>query len=125
MNSNYIITRACSFGAVITIRNKYTRELIDPSTYSAITVTFAQNQEIIVEKTLDDLVLTEQGIMVQLAQEETKRFAPSIKSDMGRRIGSSVTMQIRAYAGRYDAPGSKTITLDVIDSLNDGVIGDA
>ena len=55
--------RACSYQATI-------KTPVDPSTYSAIAVTFKQG-ETVVQKTLSDLTLTATSVVVQLTQEET------------------------------------------------------
>lgn len=96
--------RACSYQATI-------KTPVDPSTYSAIAVTFKQG-ETVVQKTLPDLTLTATSVVVQLTQEETASFT----------AGKKAYMQIRCYAAEYDAPGSKIWTLPVEDALDDEVL---
>lgn len=96
--------RACSYEATI-------KTPVNPSGYSAIVVTFKQdNTE--VQKTLEDLTLTDTSVIVKLTQEETRQFEAKKK----------VHLQIRCYASTYDAPGSKIWSIPVEDSLNDGVL---
>lgn len=113
-----MIRRACTYGAAIATPE-------NPSSYEAIVVTFAQDQEIVVEKTKDELTLSDEGVLVELTQEETKRFLPSTKSPMGERQGGKVYMQIRAYSSVSDAPGSDCWLIDVFDSLNTEVLPNA
>ena len=96
--------RACSYEATI-------KTPVDPSTYSAILVTFRQG-DIIVNKTEDDVTLTSTSVVVQLTQEETALFEAK----------KNVYLQIRCYASTYDAPGSRIWALKVEDSLNDEVL---
>lgn len=110
-----LMRRACSYTAAILTP-------VDPHTYSKILVTFAQDQEILIQKTENDLVITEDGVLVQLTQAETLSFRPSLKSVMGRRVGSPAYLQIRAYAGEYDAPGSQSFEIDVVDSHSEEVL---
>lgn len=111
-----MIRRACAYSVAIATP-------IAPSEYAAIEVTFAQDQEIVLTKTKDELTLSDEGVLVALTQEETKQFFPSIKSPMGERQGGKVYMQIRAYKNAYDAPGSDCWPIEVYDSLSDEVIG--
>lgn len=113
-----MIRRACTYSVAITTP-------IAPSEYAAIEVTFAQDQEIVLSKTKDELTLSDEGVLVELTQEETKQFLPSIKSPMGERQGGKVFMQIRAYTSMYDAPGSDCWSIDVADSLNTEVLPNA
>lgn len=117
-----LITRVCSYEAAITTPNP-------PSYYSRIVVTFSQNQEILVTKTEQDvgqgMTLGDSGIVVTLTQEETSRFSPSRESPMGRRRGDPAYMQIRVYASPYDAPGSFSWEMDVLDSLSEEVLSNA
>lgn len=113
-----MIRRACTYSVAITTPAA-------PSDYVAIEVSFAQDQEIILTKTKDDLTLSDEGVLVELTQDETKLFLPSIKSPMGERQGGKVYMQIRVYTSAYDAPGSDCWAIDVADSLNTGVLPNA
>lgn len=110
------IKRACSYSAAITTPD-------NPANYSAIVVTFAQDQEIIIEKQKTALDLTDSGVVVHLLQSETALFRPSKKSPMGARTGSPAYMQIRVYASDENAPGSECWPVEVYDSLDDEVIG--
>lgn len=99
------IRRACSYQA-----NIKTPEA--PSVYSAILVTFQQNQTNLINLDETQLVIGDELITVQLDQEQTKRF----------QAGVPAFLQIRAYKSQYEAPGSKVWTLDVYPALNDEVL---
>lgn len=99
------IRRACSYQA-----NIKTPEA--PSVYSAILVTFQQNQNNLINLDETQLVIGDELITVQLDQEQTKRF----------QAGVPAFLQIRAYKSQYEAPGSKVWTLEVYPALNDEVL---
>lgn len=99
------IRRACSYQA-----NIKTPEA--PSVYSAILVTFQQDQTNLINLDETQLVIGDELITVQLDQEQTKRF----------QAGVPAFLQIRAYKSQYEAPGSKVWTLEVYPSLNDEVL---
>ena len=113
-----VIKRACSYTAVI-------RCAVDPIEYSKILVTFAQDQNIVIEKTEQDMTINDDSIIVELSQNETLQFRPTGKSVMGRRTGSPVYMQIRAYKSVYEAPGSKQFALEVVDCQSEEVLVNA
>lgn len=112
------IKRACSYTTVI-------KSAIDPTEYTKILVTFAQDQQVVITKTENEMTVSSEGIVVELSQEETLQFRPSLKSVMGRRIGSPVYMQIRAYKSTYDVPGSKQFEIEVLDTQSEEVLGNA
>lgn len=98
--------RACSYQATI-----QTPE--DANNYSAILVTFQQDGTNLVEKTEEDITITEDGkILVQLDQTETKLFS----------CGRNCYMQVRCYKGQYDAPGSMVWGIMVWPALDDTVL---
>lgn len=80
--------------------------------YSAIRVTFAQGQNLLVEKTLEDLLIENGLVVVQLSGEETLDFLPGIPA----------TMQIRCYHSEYDAPGSRCWLIPVLASNDTEVL---
>ena len=97
--------RACS----------YTCEIMMPvpaSDYSKILVTFSQNGKILVEKNKEDLEATEDGVLVQLSQDDTRLFSTE----------DYAVMQLRAYRSTYDAPGSEIWPIQVYPALNDEVL---
>lgn len=112
------IKRACSYTAVI-------KCAIDPTEYTRILVTFSQDQQIVIEKTESQMLVSSDGIIVNLSQDETLQFRPTGKSVMGRRTGSPVYMQIRAYKSTYEAPGSKQFALEVVDCQSEEVLVNA
>ena len=107
------IQRAGTFTAKI-------RTPLAPSEYSKIRVSFAQNQQIVVEKQKGDAGFTvgEDSVELVLTQAETLRFAPTAGSPMGTVKGPMAYLQIRCYKNATDAPASKVWTLPVYDSLN-------
>lgn len=111
------IRRMCSYAATITTPEA-------PANYSAILVSFSQNQQIVHSFELGDpeIVVGDDAVTVQLTQEETAAFAPSAGSPMGRETAQPAYLQIRCYKSDYVAPGSKTWAVDVYDSLETEVL---
>lgn len=99
------IRRACSYQATIKTPQP-------PSAYSALLLTIAQNQRNLINKTEEDLLLTETGVILNLTQEETAQF----------KSGTPAFLQLRCYASPTDAPGSKVWALDVYPALNDEIL---
>ena len=99
------LRRACSYQA-----NIKTPEA--PDTYSAILVTFQQNQQNLFNLDKSQLIVGEELVTVQLDQEQTRQF----------QAGVPAFLQIRAFKSQYEAPGSKVWTLDVYPALNDEVL---
>lgn len=95
-----------------------------PTEYSAIQVTFSQNQQVLVTKELGDEGLTINGdaVEVVLTQEETLRFQPSAGSPMGAVKNAPAFLQIRCYASDLDAPASACWPIPVYDSLTQEVL---
>lgn len=98
--------RACSYQATI-----QTPE--DPTTYSAVLVTFQQNGINVINKSLADLTIDGDAFVVQLTQAETAMF----------ESGQQLWLQIRCYASTYNAPGSAAWPIDVLPALNDMILG--
>lgn len=96
-----------------------------PSEYSIIRVSFAQGQQILVEKTNGDtgFETTEDSVEVTLSQEETLLFQPTAGSPMGGMPGPMAYMQIRCYKSATEAPASKVWPIPVYDSLYTEVMG--
>lgn len=109
------INRNCSYTAAITLPHS-------PDYYSKIEVTFSQDQDIVIQKNVNELSLNESGVLVQLTQEETTLFAPSEKSPSGSRTGGKAFLQIRVYKSDYEVLGSPCWPLDVYDSLSEEVL---
>lgn len=99
------IRRVCSYSATI-------QTPVDPSTYSAIVVTFAQAGETIVSKNKSALTLGANSITVNLDQSETKLFDPT----------KNALMQVRCYKSQYDAPGSEIWAIRVDPALNEDIL---
>ena len=98
--------RACSYEATIQLPE-------NAENYSAILVTFQQGGTNLVEKTEEDVTITEDGkILVQLDQSETKLF----------ECGQNCYMQVRCYKAQYNAPGSMVWAISVWPALDDTVL---
>ena len=113
-----MIQRACTYSAAI-------KTPANPNEYSEIVIVFSQNQREILKKEKQDLILTEEGVFLQLTQEETLLFKPSIVSVMGRAKGQPAYLQIRAYREEYEVVGSKSWKIEVYDTQNEEVLGNA
>ena len=98
--------RACSYQATIQPPEA-------PTTYSAVLVTFQQNGNNLINKTLSDLTIDGDVFVVNLTQEETAIFDD----------GKQAWLQIRCYASAYNAPGSAAWPIDVLPALNDQILG--
>lgn len=96
--------RACSYEATIKTPE-------DPTTYTAILVTFKQG-DIEINKDETGLALTSSHVIVKLDQAETAQF----------NAKKNVYLQIRCFKSQYDAPGSKIWQMRVEDALNDEVL---
>lgn len=107
--------RAASYAATIT-------PPADPSEYSAIRVSFAQNQQIILEKDKSELTINGSDVIVQLTQAETNLFQPSMPSPMGTRQAGPAYLQIRCYKAPYEAPASAIWPVQVYDSIDTEVL---
>ena len=84
-----------------------------PAGYSDILVSFAQNGNVLFNKPKSELLVEESTVIAQLTQEETRQF----------RDGVAAQIQIRCFASTYNAPGSKTFSVDVWPALNDTILG--
>lgn len=73
-------------------------------------VTFSQNDEMVVEKTKADCIVDENGITVNLSQQDTLAFSIS-----------QVYVQIRGKIGE-EAITHKPISISIYDILKDGEI---
>ena len=100
------IIRACSKTFSVTPAE-------DPTHYSEIIATIAQDGVNLVNKTLSDMEISGADIIVRLSQEETKQF----------KAGVRAWLQMRFYAGEYDAPGSPEWPVDVMPVLDDQILG--
>ena len=95
-----------------------------PTEYSAIQVTFSQNQQVLVTKQLGDTGLTINGDVVEvtLTQTETLQFQPSVGSPMGAVKSPPAFLQIRCFASDLEAPASACWPIPVYDSLTQNVL---
>lgn len=99
------IRRACSYIASFTLPD-------NAANYSALQVTVSQQMSQVINKTKDELDLSGRVASLKLTQEETLMFEENIPAQI----------QIRAFKGVYDAPGSKIFTVEVLPSLNEEVL---
>ena len=98
------IRRACAYKLRITTPAA-------PENYSAMLVTFQQDQVNIINKSLEDLTIDGDAVVCNLTQEETKLFHEGW-----------ALVQARCFASDYDAPGSKILKLQVWPALDDTVL---
>lgn len=100
-----MIVQSCSYEAEIkTPKN--------PSNYSQIVVTFAQNGTVIINKAKSSLTVGTDSVTVHLSGTETKQFDPLYIA----------LMQIKCYTSTYEAPGSCVFGIQVCPALNDEVL---
>lgn len=99
------LRRACSYEATIQTPRA-------PSNYSAMLVTIQQDGVNLINKSKSDLTVGDADVTLRLTQEETAQF----------RAGVPALLQIRCYAGTYDAPGSAAWQIDVWPALNDSIL---
>lgn len=83
---------------------------IDLTSASALYVTYEQNHEVVVEKTISDATITATSVSVTLTQAETLLFVPG-----------KVFVQIRAKIGST-AVASNIITTTADRIIKDGAI---
>lgn len=93
-----------------------------PDGYSAIQVTIAQDQAVLVTKEKTDLTIDGDTVVLNLTQQETAGFRPTGVSHMGRTPGGPAYLQIRCYKAATDAPASRIWALHVYDSNSEEVL---
>ena len=95
----------------------------DPSLYSRILITYAQGNQVVMEKNKDDLTIetvitpcetTEYHAWFRLTQDETKAFQAT--------PGNQVKVQVRVLTPAGEALASDKKTISVQDVLNDEVL---
>lgn len=79
---------------------------------SVLFITYKQNNQVVLEKTLEDCQIGEEEIRVSLSQEET----------LGFKAGVGVDIQIRAGFSDGRRIASNIITTNAKKILKDGVI---
>ena len=82
-------------------------DLTDATVY----VTYSQKGKVIVEKTNQDLIITEDSVVVSLSQEDTLKFA----------VGD-VEVQLRYVKSDGTADASNIMTVSATKILKDGLI---
>lgn len=118
MDELFGIRRAGSFACTI-------EPPLAPSEYSAIQLTFSQDQQIIITKNLGDTGLAVSGtkLTITLTPAETLQFRPTGGSPMGRKTGGPAVMQLRCWKSASDAPASPCWGLPVFDCNSEEAIG--
>lgn len=100
-----------------TPRHTFVFNVNPEETFQKILVTYAQDNEIVLEKGKEDLTFTTSGASeyeatLTLTQEETKLFNNK----------SSVKVQVRVLTYNGEAAASTKMTIPVNDVLNDEVL---
>lgn len=85
---------------------------IDLTEAEVIFITYRQGNENVLEKTREDLIVTEEQISTKLTQEETLLFS----------VSDAVKIQIRAKFADQSAIASNVITTKADVILKEGVI---
>ena len=91
-------------------------------TFKTILITYAQNDDIVLEKNKDDLAFeskvvegeTKYFALLRLTQEETKMFSS--------KPNASIVVQLRALSYDNSAVASNKIKISLQDVLNDEVL---
>lgn len=99
------IRQACSYQATVKMPEA-------AANYSAILVTFAQEQQNLITLGADDLEIDGQDIIIKLDQSQTSLFAAGIPA----------FLQVRAYKSQYVAPGSPAWAIDVLPALDPRIL---
>ena len=86
----------------------------DPSTYSKMLITFAQNGQNLVVLDENDVTISGSDIIVELTQEQTALFTP----------GKPAWVQGKFYAAPNDVPVTPEWIIDVLPVLNDTILGE-
>lgn len=100
-----------------TPRHTFVFNVNPEETFQTILITYAQDNEIVLEKGKEDLTFTASGesefeATLTLTQEETKLFNNK----------SSVKVQVRVLTYNGEAAASTKMTIPVNDVLNDEVL---
>ena len=100
-----------------TPRHTFVFNVNPEETFQTILITYAQDNEIVLEKGKEDLTFTTSGesefeATLMLTQEETKLFSNK----------SSVKVQVRVLTNNGEAAASTKMTIPVNDVLNDEVL---
>jgi len=104
----YGFRRACS--QQITIRTPN-----PPDSYTEMLLVISQDEQNLIVKDMSELETDEYCVIVNLTQEETKRFVAAVPA----------YLQLRCYSSPYDAPGSAEWPLEVWPALDDRILGGA
>lgn len=84
----------------------------NPTEYSAIIVTVAQDGVNLVNKTLADLQIDGGGVIVTLSQQETALFT----------AGKRAWIQMRCFISDTEVPASDEYPIDVLPVLDDQML---
>ena len=98
-------TRTGSFGCTITPPK-------DPSEYSKILITFAQDGQNLVDLDENDITISGGDILINLTQEQTALFA----------AGKRAWLQGKFYLSPTEVPITPEWPIDVLPVLNDTIL---
>ena len=85
----------------------------DPSTYSKILITFAQDGQNLVDLDETDITISGGDVIVNLTQEQTALFI----------AGKRAWVQGKFYSAPNDVPVTPEWPIDVLPVLNDTILG--
>lgn len=110
MEDLFGIYRAGSFGVTVEPPRP-------PADYSAIQITFSQDEQILITKGANSpgITVRDTDVLIELTPAETLLFRPSAPSPMGRPGGGPAILQFRAWASSTDAPASPCWGIPVFD----------
>ncbi len=84
-----------------------------PDTYSDMLAVIAQDEENLFIKDLSQLETTDTCVIINMNQQDTKKF----------KAGIPAYFQLRCYASEYDAPGTAEFQLEVWPVLDARILG--
>lgn len=93
-------------------KSKATGEALDLRSAAVVYLTYKQDGQIKVEKTKDEMEITEDSVRVKLSQQDTLSFST---------IGD-VEIQFRVRYPDGSAPASKVLKIPVAKILKEGII---
>lgn len=85
---------------------------VSPETFEKILITYSQGRKIVMEKTRDDLSISDNSVSFQMTQEEANKF----------KVNEPVSVQVRALTYAGNAVASKVIQISVGEVLNDVIL---
>lgn len=86
-------------------------ESLSGAKFDKVFITYKQSEKTVIEKTIDDIAVTDESFIVKLTQAETLLFSPG-----------QVRIQIRVKTAAGEALASNIITVSAEELLKDGEI---